>query len=327
MKVIIAGSRSIKDYALVKRLIDEIVAEHKLEISKVISGRAYGVDRLGERWAEDNGIPIIAKAADWQDISHPDAVIKQNQRGGVYNALAGLWRNEEMAKLGDALILIHDGDSTGSLDMLQRAEKYGLPVFKRVVDIEKHNRKVRMDSYAEAVKWAKRMREDETTVVLDTESCGGSKNDEIISLAVVRLFDGKPLLNTLLRPSADVHFNHYATKVHGIKESQLVNAPRITDIYDEYYALTHQRNVLAYNHSADKRMIEQTLRKNSLDIPESIWYCVMKQFKNFTQDTAVTNLTSACQAMNVKAGTHAALDDALATARLVFRISQEYKKP
>lgn len=324
MKLIIAGSRSIKDYNLVKSIVDEIVADNNLTVSAVVSGRAYGVDRLGEQWAEEYGVDIIEMPADWANISDKGAVVRYNQQGKPYNAMAGHLRNEEMAKVGDALILIHDGVSTGSLDMLRRATNHKLQTFKKTVDVVKHTKDTKQRAYEDSIKWAKEMLADETCVVTDTESCGGNKNDEIISIAVVRLYDGKPLLNTLLRPSSDVKFNYYATQVHGIKEENLKTAPHISNVYDELYELTHNRNVLAYNHTSDKRMIEQTLRKNSLTVPDINWYCVMKQFKNFTKAPAVTNLTAACYAVNVKAGNHDALADALATARVVHRISQNY---
>ena len=96
-KVIIAGGRSIKDYKLVKQLVDEIVEANKLEVSHVISGRAYGVDRLGEQWATQRGVDIDYMPADWDDVSVPNAVVKYNQRGVAYNAVAGHLRNEEMA--------------------------------------------------------------------------------------------------------------------------------------------------------------------------------------------------------------------------------------
>lgn len=325
-KLIIAGSRSIKDYSLVKNIVDEIVDSEGLDISCVISGRAYGVDRLGEQWAAEYNIKVDEMPADWDNVSNPDAVVRHNQRGNPYNVLAGHWRNEDMAKKGDILILIHDGESKGSLNMLQCAEKHGLQIFKRVVDIVTYTKKTKHDSYLQAVNWAKKMREDETTLVLDTESCGGSKNDEIISLAVVRLHDGKPMFNSLFKPSSDVKFNWYATQVHGITKDRLMSQPVISEVWSEVYDLLHGKNVLAYNHSSDKRMIEQTLVKHSLDKPEINWYCIMRAYKNFTQSGVVTNLTTACNQMNVKAGTHDALDDALAAARVVHRIAQEYKK-
>ncbi len=105
-----------------------------------------------------------------------------------------------------------------------------------------------------------------------------------------------------------------------------MSQPVISDVWDELYELLNGKNVLAYNHSADRRMIEQTLNKHALPKPEINWFCIMKAYKNFTQSPSVTNLTSACYHMNVKAGTHDALDDALASARLVHRMAQEYKK-
>jgi DNA polymerase III epsilon subunit-like protein len=325
-KVIIAGSRSIKDYKLVKQLVDEIVEANKLEVSHVISGRAYGVDRLGEQWATERGVDIDYMPADWDDVSVPNAVVKYNQRGVAYNAVAGHLRNEEMAKKGDILILIHDGESTGSLDMLNRAKKHGLTVFVKEVDVVKHTQKVRQSAMVDAVKWAKEMRADETSLVLDTESCGGNKNDEVISLAIVRLYDGKPMFNSLLRPSSDVKFNWYATQVHGITEDKLVGQPTLSDVHSEVYSILHGKKVAAFNHTSDKRMLDQTFNKYELDKPEINWYCIMKAYKNYTQSPTVTNLTAACQEMNIKAGTHEALDDALAAARLIFRISQEYKR-
>ncbi len=50
MKVIIAGSRNITDYSLVKTAIQESA----FEIDCVVSGMAKGVDSLGESWAEKN---------------------------------------------------------------------------------------------------------------------------------------------------------------------------------------------------------------------------------------------------------------------------------
>lgn len=46
MRTIIAGSRSITDYALIQKA----VSESGFEITEVVSGGAIGVDRLGERW-------------------------------------------------------------------------------------------------------------------------------------------------------------------------------------------------------------------------------------------------------------------------------------
>ena len=54
MKTIIAGSRDLTDYNLVKLAVEE----SGFEIAEVVSGGARGVDRLGERWAKEHGVPI-----------------------------------------------------------------------------------------------------------------------------------------------------------------------------------------------------------------------------------------------------------------------------
>ena len=54
MKTIIAGSRRITDYEIIK----ESIKESPYSISEIVSGGARGVDKLGEKWAWENNIPI-----------------------------------------------------------------------------------------------------------------------------------------------------------------------------------------------------------------------------------------------------------------------------
>jgi hypothetical protein len=125
MRVIIAGSRDITDYETIKRA----VSESGFKITEVVSGRARGVDRLGERWARANDIPIAYFSADWDNVDTPGAVIKTNKYGKKYNAVAGHWRNEKMAKYAEALIAIWDGKSSGTKNMIDLARERGLKIF------------------------------------------------------------------------------------------------------------------------------------------------------------------------------------------------------
>lgn len=54
MKTIIAGSRDIDDYNAIKTAI----TNSGYVVTEVVSGRAKGVDKLGEKWATDNNIPV-----------------------------------------------------------------------------------------------------------------------------------------------------------------------------------------------------------------------------------------------------------------------------
>lgn len=114
MKVIIAGSRSITDYMRVTAAI--LASGWADQITEVVSGRAIGVDRLGEQWAKKRGISIKyfeVTAEDWKHLG----------RG------AGCVRNREMAQYADALILVWDKRSKGSVSMWQEAKLAGLRIF------------------------------------------------------------------------------------------------------------------------------------------------------------------------------------------------------
>ena len=119
MKVIIAGSRTIRDLAL----IETAVRESGFTITEVVSGRQrswdsitrtyYGADYLGEKWAEANGIPVRLFPADWAGLGRS----------------AGMIRNRQMAAYGEALIAVWEAGSRGTANMISEAMKRGLKVY------------------------------------------------------------------------------------------------------------------------------------------------------------------------------------------------------
>ena len=108
MKTIIAGSRSITSFAEACAAIEGC----GWRISEVVSGAARGVDRLGERWASQTGVPVIRFPAQWD----------------IHGKRAGVYRNQAMAEYADALIAIWDGQSNGTKHMIDAASKRGLRV-------------------------------------------------------------------------------------------------------------------------------------------------------------------------------------------------------
>ncbi|MCB0339568.1 MAG: DUF2493 domain-containing protein [Bdellovibrionales bacterium] len=108
LKVVIAGSREIRDPSLLMTAIHDA----GFVIGEVISGGARGVDRLAESWASTKGIPLRIFEADWER----------------YGKAAGPIRNLKMADYADALIAIWDGKSRGTKNMIETAEKQGIPV-------------------------------------------------------------------------------------------------------------------------------------------------------------------------------------------------------
>lgn len=129
-RIIIAGSRSIEDADLeVDAAMSQITAgggnRGRYEI---VSGGARGVDKAGERWAEEYDC----------DVACFDPYNKENTltEHSYYEEgkVAFLKRNGEMAEYADMLVAIWDGESNGTRDMIDKALDGGLDVYVYVVN-------------------------------------------------------------------------------------------------------------------------------------------------------------------------------------------------
>lgn len=123
MKTIIAGSRRLPiKYDKIWLVADAVMKSGWLnEITEVVSGGARGIDLAGELWAEANPtgriIPVKRFLPEWA-----------NQ-----GKAAGVLRNTQMADYADALILVWDGASKGSGDMLKKAKANNLRIYEYLV--------------------------------------------------------------------------------------------------------------------------------------------------------------------------------------------------
>lgn len=107
--VIIAGTRTFLDYDLLRSKCDHYFS--RIKPTAIICGEACGADRLGKRYAEENGIPVLSFPAEWDK----------------YGKSAGYIRNQQMAVHADALIAFWDGESKGTHNMITIAKNKGLP--------------------------------------------------------------------------------------------------------------------------------------------------------------------------------------------------------
>ena len=112
MRVIIAGSLSIKDQSHV----DKAVEESKFNIDTVITGGSKSIDTLAESWAFSNDKNLIVMNADWE----------------TYGRAAGYRRNVSMAESADALIAIWDGKSQDTMHMINIARDKGLKTYVKI---------------------------------------------------------------------------------------------------------------------------------------------------------------------------------------------------
>ncbi|MBX3291045.1 MAG: DUF2493 domain-containing protein [Acidobacteria bacterium] len=109
MKVLVCGSRTINDPAVVSQAIEQ----SGIRPTSIISGGARGVDRLAGEYAASHGIEFTEYLADWDR----------------FGKRAGFLRNYVMVGEADAVIAVWDGKSSGTKHAIDTAISSGKQVF------------------------------------------------------------------------------------------------------------------------------------------------------------------------------------------------------
>jgi DNA polymerase-3 subunit epsilon len=131
---------------------------------------------------------------------------------------------------------------------------------------------------ADAQAWAQRLLARGDWVVLDAETTGLDGAAEMVQLAVLAA-DGRPLLDTLLRPQAPI--SPGAAAIHGLTAARVARAPAYPEIHAGLARLIAGRTVIAYNAAFDRRIVEQTAARYGLPAPAARWECAMMQYARY----------------------------------------------
>jgi len=110
-RVVVCGSRSFGDFALLCRKLDAFLAR-RLPGVVILSGGCRGADALGERYAALRGLPVERFLADWARLGRS----------------AGPARNEVMVKSADAVVAFWDGRSRGTGHVISLAKNLNKPL-------------------------------------------------------------------------------------------------------------------------------------------------------------------------------------------------------
>ena len=106
MKVAVVGSRSLDDthFPLLEKYIPPGVSE-------IISGGASGADKLAERFADEENLLLTIIRPDYK----------------TYERMAPLIRNGEIVEKSDFTLILWDGSSRGSLNVIMTCIKINKP--------------------------------------------------------------------------------------------------------------------------------------------------------------------------------------------------------
>lgn len=113
LSLIIAGSRNL---TISIEGLEQKLYEERLFPAEIVSGTCRGIDKSGELFAAKHNLSVVSFPADWSQ-----------------GKMAGPKRNKQMAEYADALLLIWDGKSRGSLSMKRAMQYLGKPVYEIIV--------------------------------------------------------------------------------------------------------------------------------------------------------------------------------------------------
>ena len=141
------------------------------------------------------------------------------------------------------------------------------------------------------------------TVYLDTETTGVSDDDEMVELTIID-DDGKPLINTLIKPKYHASWPG-AQRVHGISPIDVRHAPTQDEISDKIREVVKGKMVVIYNAPFDSKFLPELEDAGEIR-------CCMREFATFNK-SKWKSLTNATKIVGYEwTGAHRALADTLA---------------
>jgi len=118
MKLLIAGSRTVTDYAKYKPLLYKFCCDN--EVEGIISGGARGADTIAKFFAEDTHLPFVEIKPEWDKLGKR----------------AGFVRNQFLVDYCDQAILLWDGVSKGTAHTISLLKKTNKPYI--IIEVKEH---------------------------------------------------------------------------------------------------------------------------------------------------------------------------------------------
>lgn len=156
-------------------------------------------------------------------------------------------------------------------------------------------------------------------IILDTETTGISKRDEVIEVGAVHVKNGE-IIN---------RFHHYiiptvsiskgAQDVHGLSISFLKkNGKNANAVYYELLKFIRRLPIVCHNVPFDKRLLDQHSKKIGVKLELNSGFDTLDLARKMLQNVPSNKLTDLIDVFNLRGGlnSHSAMDDVIATYRL-----------
>lgn len=268
--ITIGGSSTFNNEKLAFKEIDRILKEKKITKKDLLvygyedSFDLIGAYKVAEAWALKNKVPFYSgqvkkgnfteKKKERDETLSDASSLLINLRTGSKNGGKGFIDAFVAKKVPVEVVDESPREDTSKLTPVQR-RKAEIPSEEKVKEAVSIYSKV-----------AQRLLEHRC-LMLDTETTGMGENDEVIELAIGDSYSGTIIFEGLIKPSVPV--NPEASKIHGITDDLLKDAPSIEEIWDKVNALVGNRIVLASHGVSgvkcfDQRLLNQSLAKHGM---------------------------------------------------------------
>jgi len=155
-------------------------------------------------------------------------------------------------------------------------------------------------------------------VILDTETTGLSRDDSVLSVAILDALTGATLFYSACQPLGDIH--PAAQEVHKLPAHLLAFAVPFESITPALMYLFATRTVIAYNAAFDRRLMEQTFTQVGLLPPKVKWLCAMKFLEKVIPCDGHLSLERCAAHYGISySGAHHAVQDCRITAACLRR--------
>lgn len=164
--------------------------------------------------------------------------------------------------------------------------------------------------------------------VFDVETAN-SQRDSICAIGVIRYENNRILYEKEILINPETEFNYFNTRIHGITEQDVVNAPTFPEVWREIEGYFTDTILVAHNaKSMDLCALYRTLERYNFPLVNNQYICTMELAKKiFRDDDSVQ--TYRLDTLSKKYGIellhhHNALDDTKACFELLRKFETEY---
>ena len=159
-------------------------------------------------------------------------------------------------------------------------------------------------------------------VAFDIETTGTNvEKDEIIEIGAVRFEKDKPVkeFSELIKPNRSIPED--ATKVHGITDDMVADAPPLEEILDAFASFCGDRPLVAHNAKFDMKFLTAAYAAHGSRAPKGIVYDTFSMTKQVMTDLISFRLEQIVKHFNLEAsGFHRAAQDAGYCGQVFIRL-------